>query len=241
MLSLPHVLGKISADEIDQYCNDFYADGNRDHMVFHGMVYLSQPTEYGTLYSRKELSEIKEICKKYNMALYVDGARPAYALASHENDVTLPDLARLCDAFYIGGTKCGALFGEAVVIPDPDFIPYLFTIIKQHGALLAKGRILGIQFASLFTDNLYSEIGKSALDCANRMREIFTEKGFDLAFDSPTNQIFLLVDHTQLNQLASKIAFSFWEKYDENHSIIRFATKQSTFTHGGICEADMCV
>ncbi len=224
VLALPHHFGKISAEQINEYCNTFYNDGNRDHMVQPGMVYLSQPTEYGTLYSLDELAKIKEVCLKYDMALYVDGARLAYALAAPENDVTLPDLARLCDAFYIGGTKCGTLLGEAVVIPRPGFIPHLFTIIKQHGALLAKGWIQGIQFDTLFTDGLYSEIGRTAIDCANRMREIFRNKGFELAFDSPTNQTFLVLDDTQLEKLSEVVEFSFWEKYDETHTTVRLAT-----------------
>lgn len=132
------------------------------------MVYISQPTEYGTLYSRKELTALNEACRRYHLPLYVDGARLAYALASPDNDVTLKDLARLCDVFYIGGTKCGAFFGEAVVIPDPALIPHLFTIIKQHGALFAKGRILGIQFDALFTDDLYLHIGNPPLTARPR-------------------------------------------------------------------------
>ncbi len=224
VLSLRHQHGKISAEDIRQYCRSFYADGNCEHMVYPGMVYLSQPTEYGTLYSLHELEEIKAVCHKYDMAMYVDGARLAYALASSENDVTLSDLARLCDAFYIGGTKCGALLGEAVVIPNPDFIPHLFTIIKQNGALLAKGRLLGIQFDTLFTDDLYTKIGKNAVECANRMREIFKEKGYQFAFDSTTNQTFLIVENSEMQKLAGAVEFSFWEKYDESHTIIRFAT-----------------
>ncbi len=230
VLCLPHHLGKISAEAIEQYCSNFYADANHEHMVFPGMVYLSQPTEFGSLYSLQELTDIRAVCSHYNMAMYIDGARLAYALASPENDVTLSDLAQLCDAFYIGGTKCGAYFGEAVVIPNPDFIPHFFTMIKQRGALLAKGRILGIQFDTLFTDDLYTQIGKIGVDCANRMREIFKAKGFRFAFDSPTNQTFLLLKNEEMQKLAEKLEFSFWEKYDEDHSIVRLATSWASKT-----------
>ena len=147
---------------------DFYDDANYEHMVMPGMVYISQPTEYGTLYSREELAALSKVCRENHLPLYVDGARLAYALASPENDVTLTDLAEFSDAFYIGGTKCGALFGEAVVIPQKGRIPHFFTIIKQHGALLAKGRIAGIQFGELFTDGLYLRIGKPAMEAAEQ-------------------------------------------------------------------------
>ncbi|MCR5236770.1 MAG: aminotransferase class V-fold PLP-dependent enzyme, partial [Lachnospiraceae bacterium] len=156
--------GKIAVEDIERIIREYRQDENRDHMVMPGMVYISQPTEYGTLYSLTELKEISRVCRENHIPLYVDGARLAYALACPENDVTLKDLAMLCDAFYIGGTKCGALFGEAVVIPEHDYIPHLFTIIKQHGALLAKGRIAGLQFDTLFTGGLYDNIGKTAIE-----------------------------------------------------------------------------
>ena len=171
VLTLPQKDGKIRAAQIEKMVKDFYDDANYEHMVMPGMVYISQPTEYGTLYSKEELIEISKVCRANHLPLYVDGARLAYALASPENDVTLSDLAELCDAFYIGGTKCGALFGEAVVIPQKGLIPHFFTIIKQHGALLAKGRIAGIQFDELFTDGLYERIGKSAIDAAEQIKE----------------------------------------------------------------------
>ena len=179
VLTLKHIDGKISPRDIENYMKTHMADLNKEHMVMPGMVYLSQPTEYGTLYSLKELEDISSICKKYKLYLYVDGARLAYALGAKDNDVSLKDLARLCDAFYIGGTKCGALFGEAVVIPKHGFIPHIFTMIKQHGALLAKGRITGIQFDVLFTDDLYTKIGKVAVDYANLIREALYNKGYE--------------------------------------------------------------
>ena len=228
VLALPHHYGKISARQLEEACENWLSDGNRDHMVMPGMVYISQPTEYGTLYSRAELTAISEICRKFNLKLYVDGARLAYALSCPANDVTLPDLARLCSAFYIGGTKCGALLGEAVVLPDPGLIPHFFTIIKQHGALLAKGFVAGLQFDTLFTDDLYFHIGDSAIRAADKLREAFTEHGYPLAFDSPTNQIFLTVTKEQQDHLDSFAVSSFWEKPDEDHTIIRFATSWAT-------------
>ena len=224
VLTLPHTFGKLSPASVRGYLRDFHADENRDHMVMPGMVYISQPTEYGTLYSKAELQELHEICAEYRIPLYVDGARLAYALACPSNDVTLPDLAKYCDAFYIGGTKCGALFGEAVVIPDPDRIPHFFTIIKQHGALLAKGRILGIQFDELFKDDLYLRIGEPAIRAADRIREALIAKGYELCFGSPTNQIFCVMENGKLREIGEKVEYSFWEKFDEDHTVVRFAT-----------------
>ena len=228
VLTLPHTLGKINAESIREYCETYWNDGNHEHMVMPGMVYISQPTEYGTLYSLSELTDISEICRKYRIPLYVDGARLAYALGCEENDVSLPDLARLCDIFYIGGTKCGALFGEAVVIPDPTLIPHFFTIIKQHGALFAKGRLLGIQFSAMFSDGLYLQIGKPAVLAANRIREIMKNAGYQVAFDSPTNQIFIIVENSDLDRLAELVEYSFWEKYDDSHTVIRLASSWAT-------------
>ncbi len=228
VLPLAHTNGKISADTVQSCCEAFWNDDNHEHMVMPGMVYLSQPTEYGTLYSLSELTEIRNVCDRYQLSLYVDGARLAYALACPVNDVALPDLARLCDVFYIGGTKCGALFGEAVVVPNPDTIPCFFTIIKQRGALLAKGRILGIQFDTLFTDDLYLKLGKPAMDAADRMRSLFRELGYPLLFDSPTNQVFVLMEDGEKERLAGEVGFGFWEKPDGSHTIVRFASGWAT-------------
>ena len=228
VLTLPQKDGKIRAAQIEKMVKDFYDDANYEHMVRHGMVYISQPTEYGTLYSKEELTEISKVCRANHLPLYVDGARLAYALASPENDVTLSDLAELCDAFYIGGTKCGALFGEAVVIPQKGLIPHFFTIIKQHGALLAKGRIAGIQFDELFTDRLYERIGKPAIDAAEQIKEALKKFGYKLALDTPTNQIFCIVSNEVMKKIAQDVEFGFWEKYDETHSVIRFATSWAT-------------
>ncbi|MBQ9550035.1 MAG: low specificity L-threonine aldolase [Lachnospiraceae bacterium] len=228
VLSLPHSLGKLSPGTVEAYLKDYYNDANHEHMVIPGMIYLSHPTEYGTLYSVDELRSFREICDNYGISLYVDGARLAYALACPENDVTLPDLAALCDAFYIGGTKCGALFGEAVVVPDPERIPHLFTLIKQHGALLAKGRLLGIQFDELFRDDLYLRIGEPAIKAADRIRKALTEKGYRLHFGSPTNQIFCILENRLLKAIEEKVEYGFWEKYDDNHTVIRLATDWGT-------------
>ena len=228
VLTLPHHNGKISAGQIKTLLDAYQNDANHDHMVLPGMVYLSHPTEYGTLYSRAELTEISALCRSYKIPLYPDGARLAYALSRPQNDLTLADLAALCDVFYLGGTKCGALFGEAVVIPKAGTIPHFFTIIKQHGALLAKGRLLGIQFDTLFTDGLYERIGADAVRYADAIRRAMAENGYLPCFPSPTNQSFCIVSEQQRKELAERVDFSVWEQYDETHSIIRFATSWAT-------------
>lgn len=228
VLTLPGHEGKITAAQIAELAGDYAADANHDHMVMPGMVYLSQPTEFGTLYTKSELQAIHDVCQQYDMKLYVDGARLSYALACTVNDVTMADLATLCDAFYIGGTKCGALIGEAVVIPDPQLLPHLFTMIKQHGALLAKGRLLGIQFDELFKDDRYIDIARPAILYADQIRDYLKQNGYQLYGSSPTNQIFFIIENQQLARLEQQVAFSFWEKYDETHTIIRFATSWAT-------------
>lgn len=228
VLTLPGHEGKITAAQIAELAGDYAAYANHDHMVMPGMVYLSQPTEFGTLYTRSELQAIHDVCQQYDMKLYVDGARLSYALACTVNDVTMADLATLCDAFYIGGTKCGALIGEAVVIPDPQLLPHLFMMIKQHGALLAKGRLLGIQFDELFKDDRYIDIARPAILYADQIRDYLKQNGYQLYGSSPTNQIFFIIENQQLARLEQQVTFSFWEKYDETHTIIRFATSWAT-------------
>ena len=220
--------GKICADSLKSYTDTYWEDENHEHMVMPGMVYLSQPTEYGTLYSLAELEAIAAVCRERDMALYVDGARLAYALACPENDVRLPDLARFCDAFYIGGTKCGALFGEAVVFPAGERVPHFFTMIKQHGALLAKGRIAGIQFDTLFSGDLYGEVGRTAIEAANRIRKELKRKGYTLQPETPTNQIFLLLEKEQAKKLSESVSMSFWENTDGDHCVMRIATSWAT-------------
>jgi len=197
-------------------------------MVNPGMVYISQPTEYGTLYSKAELEALSSVCREYKLPLYVDGARLAYALASGENDVTLEDLAELTDVFYIGGTKCGAMLGEAVVVPNPELMPHFFTIIKQHGALLAKGRILGIQFDELFKDDLYLHIGENAVSYAEEIKTALRQDGYPLYFDSPTNQVFFILADSKLEALSEKVEFSNFQRYDDTHSVVRYCTSWAT-------------
>ena len=192
------------------------------------MVYISHPTEYGTLYTRSELERISSICKEYQIPLFLDGARLGYGLMSHGTDVTLPDIARLCDVFYIGGTKVGALFGEAVVFTRQNTPPHFVTQIKQHGALLAKGFLLGLQFDTLFTDDLYFKISKHAIDMADYLKEILLEKGCQLYLDSPTNQQFILMEDSMLSCLDGQVAYRFWEKPDPDHTVIRLVTSWAT-------------
>ncbi|MEE1227449.1 MAG: beta-eliminating lyase-related protein [Lachnospiraceae bacterium] len=220
--------GKLSADSIREIIENWENDANRDHMVMPGMVYISQPTEYGTLYTLEELTGISEVCREYRIPLYLDGARLSYALAAEGNDVQLPDLARLCDAFYIGGTKCGLLFGEAVVLPKKNMIPHFFSMIKQHGALLAKGRLLGVQFYELFREGLYERIGIPAILSAKKIKQKLLDCGYQLAFDSPTNQIFFIAEDSFIEKLGEKVEYGFMEKTDESHTMIRFATAWST-------------
>ncbi len=225
---VPEYNGKLTAEDVEKTAKKYYEDDNRDHMVMPGMVYISQPTESGTLYSLAELEAISAVCKTYNMYLYADGARLAYALACPGNDVTLQDMARLCDVFYIGGTKCGALLGEAVVIPKPGIIPHFFTLMKQHGALMAKGRVMGIQFDTLFTEELYFEIGRSAVGFADKIRQKLQEKGLELCYGSPTNQVFVRLTDAMRAKLEEQVNVSFWEKPDDTHTVIRLATSWAT-------------
>ena len=230
VLTIPSVDGKISAEAVDEYIKAFRADEAWDHMVWPGMVYVSQPTEYGTLYSKAELEALSEVCHKWEIPLFVDGARLGYALASPSSDVALRDLARLCDVFYIGGTKCGAMFGEAVVIPHKGLIPHFFTTIKQQGALLAKGRMLGIQFDTLFTDDLYINRARQAVSEASRLREAFRAKGYEIYAESPTNQVFVALSAEQEAHLRTLTTFSEWERTADGRLVVRLATSWATRT-----------
>ncbi|MBE6200462.1 MAG: aminotransferase class V-fold PLP-dependent enzyme [Rikenellaceae bacterium] len=227
VLTLPHKEGKISAAQVDEYLKWFYADESFEHMVFPAMVYLSLPTEYGTLYSLAELEAMAEVCRMWKLKLFVDGARLGYGLAAAECDVTLADLARLCDVFYIGGTKCGAMFGEAVVMRK-GLVPHFFTIVKQQGALLAKGRMLGIQFLTLFTDNLYLDIARHAVEQAARLKRAFIERGYELYFDSPTNQVFVTLNAEQEKRLRAATTFTEWERLADDRLVVRLATSWAT-------------
>ena len=228
VLELPQEEGKIIPDALERYLADYYADENHEHMTFPGMVYLSHPTEYGTLYTKAELERIAEICQAYRISLFLDGARLAYALTSRETDLSLPEIAALCDVFYIGGTKAGALCGEAVVFTKGNMPKHFLTSVKRRGALLAKGRLLGVQFDALFTDRLYYRIGQHAIGMAERMKEIFCGHGIPFYIQSPTNQQFVVLENGQMERLGKKLAFSFWEKKDETHTVVRFATGWST-------------
>ena len=228
VLPLPQVEGKLSAQTVDAYLHDFYADANHDHAVFPGMVYISHPTEYGTLYSKAELSKLSEVCRNYGLPLYLDGARLGYGLMSDGTDVSLSDIAMLCDVFYIGGTKVGALCGEAVVFPKGDSPKRFMTMIKQHGALLAKGRVLGVQFDALFENELYFTIGRSAIERANELRKGLRNKGYRFFLETSTNQIFVVLENTKMEHLQKKVQFGFWECFDESHTVVRFATDWAT-------------
>ncbi|MBQ6796313.1 MAG: aminotransferase class I/II-fold pyridoxal phosphate-dependent enzyme [Clostridia bacterium] len=227
VITIPHYMGKIKAEDVDKWVETFYADESHSHMVYPGMVYISHPTEYGTLYTKKELTEISEVCRKHKLPLFLDGARLGYALASGA-DLSLPDIASLCDVFYIGGTKCGALCGEAVVFTKNNAPKHFSTLVKQHGAMLAKGRVLGVQFDALFTDNLYVEISKNAIETAQMLKDAFREKGYEFFINSPTNQIFIILENGKMAKIKEKVCISYWEKYDENHTVVRFATSWAT-------------
>ncbi len=228
VLTVPNRNGKIEAETLSRYFENFYADDTHTHMVFPGMVYVSHPTEYGTLYSRDELAALSTVCRSYRVPLYLDGARLGYGLASDDTDVTMRDIAEYCDAFYIGGTKVGALCGEAVVFPRGGAPRYFFTAVKQHGALLAKGRLCGVQFDALFSDDLYFRISRHAIEMAEKLKEILREKGYSFFLTSPTNQQFVILENERMEMLAERVMFSFWEKVDENHTVVRFATSWST-------------
>lgn len=228
VLALPQKNGKIEPETLRAYMEAFYKDPSHDHMVFPGMVYISHPTEFGTLYTKAELTALSEICGEYGLPLFLDGARLGYGLMSLDTDVTLEDIARLCDVFYIGGTKVGALFGEAVVFTKKNAPRQFVTLIKQHGALLAKGRLLGLQFDTLFTDGLYFEISRHAIQMAERLKKGLREKGCKFLIDSPTNQQFVVLDQDTIRRLEEQVAFSIWEPVDENHTAVRFATSWAT-------------
>lgn len=227
VLTLPEHNGKLDAAEVEEYIATFYKDANHEHMVKPGMVYISHPTEYGTLYTKAELEALHSVCAKYNIPLFLDGARLGYGLAATGTDVTLETIADNCDVFYIGGTKVGAMFGEAVVFTGKAPEGF-FSIIKQNGALLAKGWMLGVQFDELFTDGLYLKCGKNAIDCAERLKAGLISKGYNMYLDSPTNQQFIVIETAKLEELGKQVAYGFMETYDAEHTVIRFATSWAT-------------
>lgn len=220
--------GKLSAADLSNYMTSFLDDPSKDHVAQPGMVYISFPTEYGTIYQAKEIADLYDVCQTHHLHLFIDGARLGYGLASPESDITLPWLARHCDAFYIGGTKVGALCGEAVVFTHNNAPAHFLSIIKQHGALFAKGRLLGIQFDALFTDNLYFDISRHAIDMAMKMKRIFEQKGYPFYIDSPTNQQFIILPNDEMKRLAADLLFTIWCKHDNDHTVCRFVTSWAT-------------
>lgn len=228
VLEVENENGKLSAVQVKRYVEDHWNSLEREHMSQPKMVYISQPTESGTLYSKAELEALRAVCDAHNLYLMVDGARLGYALAAEENDITLNDLATLCDVFYIGGTKIGALFGEAVVITHENLKEDFRYIIKQKGGMLAKGRLLGIQFKTLFENDLYIKISKHALEMSKRLTEVFENKNIEMRYPSSTNQLFPVLTKDQMAQLSSKYAFQPWEDIDSDRTVVRFCTSWST-------------
>ena len=229
VLALPHRDGKLDAGEVRSWLEAFYRDGSCTHMVQPGMVYISHPTEFGTLYTKSELEGLKAVCADYGLKLFLDGARLGYGLAAKGTDVTLEVLAQCCDVFYIGGTKVGALFGEAVVFPKKGTAPGFFTLVKQQGALLAKGRLLGIQFDTLFTDGLYFKISAHAIEMAERLKGILDRAGCSFWLDSPTNQQFVVLGKEQRKALEGKVSYEPWEELGDGKLAVRFATSWATY------------
>ena len=228
VLTLPSHGGKVVPDEVELYITTFYSDDTYPHMVAPGMLYITQPTELGSIYSLAELESLSDICHRHHIPLYLDGARLGYGLMAEGADFTLADIARLCDVFYIGGTKVGALFGEAVVAPHPERLPYFFELVKQHGALLAKGRLQGIQFETLFTDGLYQRIARHAVEQAMRIRDAFVARGIRVAFPSPTNQQFFVLPNTLIDRLRQEVSFENWGPRGADETTVRFVTSWAT-------------
>lgn len=228
VLTLPERDGKVHSEDVERFIKEFYADETYQHMVAPGMLYISQPTEFGTIYSLEELKALSEVCHRHNIPLYIDGARMAYGLKAEGADFTLRDIARLADVFYIGGTKCGTLFGEALVVTNRELLKNLFPLVKQHGALLAKGRLLGVQFGALFRDELYERIGKEAVRLALRIREAFRKAGYKVVIESPTNQQFFQLPNDVIDRLRESISFDYWGPRGERESVVRFVTSWST-------------
>ena len=223
VLALPEHEGKLDPEEVRALASALLKDENVEHMVYPGAVYISHPTEWGTLYTRAELTALAAVCRDFGMGLYLDGARLAYGLMARETDVDLPLIASVCDAFYIGGTKCGALCGEAVVFPRQTPAHFV-NFIKKHGALMAKGRLCGVQFDALFTDGLYYEIGRRGVETAVALKTILAKHGIPCFMDTPTNQQFAILENERYNAIREKVPVGFWSNPDQAHTIVRFAT-----------------
>jgi threonine aldolase len=220
--------GKLDPCQVRAYMEMLAGDENNAMMLGVGMIYISHPTEYGTLYSLGELEALRSVCDDYGLSLFLDGARLGYGLMSRSTDVSLQDIARLCDVFYIGGTKVGALCGEAVVFKEGKTPKSFYSLTKQHGAMLAKGRLLGVQFEALFEDGLYFDISKNAIDRAEELKELFVRKGYQLFTNSPTNQQFVVLTNDQMERIKPKCNFAFWERLDSERCVVRFATSYAT-------------
>ena len=223
VITLPHHDGRLSADDLGRFMSEYDSDESRDHVAQPGMVYISLPTELGTLYTADELRRLHEVCTHYGLPLFIDGARLGYGIAASAGDLSLPLVARLADVFYIGGTKVGALCGEAVVFPKGAPRGF-FPLVKQHGALFAKGRLCGVQFDALFTDGLYLRIAQHAIDMARRLRVLLAAKGYRFYIDSPTNQQFVVLPNDEVKRLERQVEFTHWCPYDEAHFVCRFVT-----------------
>ncbi len=228
VLALPSTTGKITAQQVKAYYDAHWADASHEHIVQPGMVYISHPTENVTLYTKAELTELYQMCQELELPLFLDGARLGYGLMSEVSDMTLADVAANTDAFYIGGTKVGALFGEAVVITNQAMKKDFRYNIKQRGGMLAKGRLLGIQFDELFENDLYLKVAKHADDLAMKLKRAFVEKGYPLFFDSYTNQQFPIMPQEHLDKIREKYAYCLWSKVDDTHSAVRFCTSWAT-------------
>lgn len=228
VLALPSKDGKITAQQVQEEYTKHYKDPDREHMVQPKLVYISNPTEIGTIYSKAELTALSKVCRENNLYLYVDGARLGYGLTAKSNDLSLADMAELCDAFYIGGTKVGALFGEALVITNPALQEDFRYVIKQHGGMFAKGRLLGIQFLALLEDGTYFNIARHANELAEQIKQACIEKGYSFLTQSDTNQQFPILPNSVLEKLGSKYTYSVWQPMDETHSAVRFCTSWAT-------------
>ena len=228
VLGLAGTDGKVTASQVEEACEAHLKDDSFEHTVQPKMVYISNPTELGTIYSRAELEALSETCHKYGLYLFLDGARLGYGLAAPDNDLTLPALAALCDVFYIGGTKAGALFGEAVVIKNEELKKDFRYFIKQKGGMLAKGRLLGVQFAALFEDGLYDQISRHAIKLAEKLRAAFDEKGYPYLVENRTNQIFPIMPDDQLEKLGKEFGYCYQQRVDASHSAVRFCTSWAT-------------
>ncbi len=228
VLALPGKDGKITAKQVADYVKVHREDPSFEHMVQPGMVYISHPTETGTSYTKAELTALSQTCRELGIYLFLDGARLAYGLAASDSDLDLPTIAKLCDVFYIGGTKCGALMGEAVVINHDDLKKDFRYIIKQKGAMLAKGRLLGVQFIGLFEDGLYEKVGQHAIRLADKLRAAIQEIGIPFYNENTTNQIFIILEDDKIKDLSKEFALGYTERMDATHSVMRICTSWAT-------------